>query len=239
MEVGAPLLRAVAPSRAVSTARRLATAPIAVAALVALSSVIHAALAWRRATPGYFPDEYMYAELGRSLLESGTPLVRGESAQFLPLLYPLLTAPAWLWEDVELAYRTIQAFNAVAMSLAAIPVFLLARRLHVGDRLALVAAGLAVVLPELLYSSSLLAESLAYPLALAAVAAAVAAIERPLLRLQLAFLACSGLAAFSRLQLAVLPLCYLAAVVAVGLRERRLRARLREHGSPWERRLHS
>lgn len=229
MEVSAPPIRAVAPSRAVSTARRLATAPFAVAALVALSSVIHAVLAWRRATPGYFPDEYMYAELGRSLLESGTPLVRGESAQFLPLLYPLLTAPAWLWEDVELAYRTVQAFNAVTMSLAAIPVFLIARRLRVGDRLAVGAAGLAVALPELLYSSSLQAESLAYPLALAAVAAAVAAVERPLLRLQLAFLACSGLAAFSRLQLAVLPLCYLAAIVAVGLHERRLRASLREH----------
>jgi hypothetical protein len=228
MDVGAPLVHGVAPSRAVSSARRLATAPIAVATIVALSSVLHAALAWRRATPGYFPDEYMYSELGRSLVESGTPLVRGESAHFLPLLYPLLTAPAWLWEDVELAYRTIQGLNAVAMSLAAVPVFLLARRLRLGDGLALVAAALAVVLPELLYSSSLLAEPLAYPLALAAVAAAVAVIERPLLRLQLGFLACSGLAASSRLQLAVLPLCYLAAIVAGGFRERRLRTSLRE-----------
>lgn len=228
MEVGAPLPRAVASSRAVSAVRRLATARLAVAAVVTLSTAIHAALAWRRATPGYFPDEYMYAELGRSLLEHGTPLVRGESAQFLPLLYSLLTAPAWLWQDVELAYRTIQAFNSVAMSLAAIPVFLLARRLHVGDRLAVTAAALAVVLPELLYSSSVLAESLAYPLALAAVSTAVAAVERPLLRLQLAFLAFAGLAALSRLQLAVLPLCYVAAIAAVGLRERGLRATLRE-----------
>ena len=54
--------------------------------------------------------------------------VRGESAHFLPLLYPVLTAPAWLWDDVEQAYRTMQASNAVAMSLAAIPAFLLARR---------------------------------------------------------------------------------------------------------------
>lgn len=171
----------------------------------------------------------MYAELGRSLLEHGTPLVRGESAQFLPLLYPLLTAPAWLWDDIGHAYRTIQAFNAVAMSLAAIPVFLLARRLRVGDPLALATAALAVVLPELLYSSALLAESLAYPLALAAVALAVALVERPGTGLQLAFLLCSGLATLSRLQLAVLPLCYVAAVVAVGFRERRLPATLRRH----------
>ncbi len=201
----------------------------AVGAIVALSALLQTLLAWRRPTPGYFPDEYMYAELGRSLLESGEPLVRGESAHFLPLLYPLLTAPAWLWDDVEHAYRTIQAFNSVAMSLAAIPAFLLARRLRVGDRLAVGVAALAVLLPELLYSSAAMAETLAYPLALATAAAAVAALERPSLRLQLAVLGFSGLAAFTRLQLAVLPLCYLAGVVAVGSRDGRLRATLREH----------
>ncbi len=57
----------------------------------------------------------------------------------------------------------------------------------------------------------------------------MAAVERPTLRLQLAVLGFSGLATLTRLQLAVLPLCYLAAVIAVGLRDRRLRATLREH----------
>ena len=201
-----------------------------VGAVVAVSALLQTALAWRRPTPGYFPDEYMYAELGRSILETGSPLVRGENAHFLPLLYPLLTAPAWLWDDVEHAYRTIQAFNAVTMSLAAIPAFLLARRLRVGDRLAVVAAALAVLLPELLYSSAAMAETLAYPLSLATAAAAVAALGRPSLRLQVLVLAFSGLATLTRLQLAVLPLCYLAAVVAVGTRDRRLRATVREHG---------
>lgn len=205
------------------------TARWAVGAIVAASALLQTALAWRRPTPGYFPDEYMYAELGRSLLESGQPLVRGESAHFLPLLYPLLTAPAWLWDDVEHAYRTIQAFNAVAMSLAAIPAFLLARRLRVGDRLSVCVAALAVLLPELLYSSTVMAETLAYPLALATAAVAVAALERPSLRLQLAVLGLGGLAAFTRLQLAVLPLCYLAGIVAVGVRDRRMGATLREH----------
>jgi hypothetical protein len=220
MEVDAPLTRARALPRV--------TAPFALAALVAVSSVVHAILAWRRPTPGYFPDEYMYAELGRSLLESGAPLVRGAGG-FLPVLYPLLTAPAWLWDEVDLAYRSIQAFNSVAMSLAAVPVFLLARQLRVGDRLALAVAALAVVVPELLYSSTVLAEPLAYPLALAAAASIVAALERPLLRLQVAAVAFSGLAAFTRLQLAVIPLCYLAAALAVGIRERKIRRTLRSH----------
>lgn len=226
MDVGAPLTRSNAMP---PVAARLTAPPVAIAFIVTLSSLLQTLLAWRRPTPGYFPDEYMYAELGRSLLESGAPLVREESANFLPLLYPLLTAPAWLWDDVEQAYRTIQGFNAVTMSLAAIPAFLLARRLRVGDRLALAAAALAVLLPELLYSSAAMAETLAYPLALAAAGAAVAALERPSLRLQLAVLGFSGLATFTRLQLAVLPLCYLAAVLAVGVRDQRLRATVREH----------
>ena len=226
MDVGAPLSGSSTLPR---VAARLTTPPFVVTGIVALSSLLQLVLAWRRPTPGYFPDEYMYAELARSLLDSGSPLVRGESAHFLPLLYALLTAPAWLWDDVEQAYRTIQAVDAVTMSLAAVPVFLLARRLRVGDRLALAAAALAVVLPELLYTSSVLAETLAYPLALATAAAAVALIERPTVRLQLAVLGFAGLATLTRLQLAVLPLCYLAAVVAVGIRERRLRATVREH----------
>lgn len=226
MEVGAPLVSST-PLRQV--AARFATAPAAVAVVVALSSVLQTLMAWRRPTPGYFPDEYMYAELGRSLLDGGSPLVRGESANFLPLLYPLLTAPAWLWDDVEHAYRTIQAFNAVAISLAAVPAFLLARRIGVGTRLAVAVAGLAVVVPDVLYSSAVMAEPLAYPLALGAAAAAVATLERPTVRLQLAFLGLAGLAAATRIQLAVLPLCYLAAVVAVGRRDRRLQETLRDH----------
>jgi hypothetical protein len=226
VDVGAQLSRSSTLPR---VATRLAAAPLAIAAIVTLSSLLQTLLAWRRPTPGYLPDEYMYAELGRSLLDSGAPLVREESAHFLPLVYPLLTAPAWLWDDVDHAYRTIQALNAVSMSLAAIPVFLLARRLGVGDRLAVAAAALAVMLPELLYSSAVMAETVAYPLAIAAAAVGVAAIERPTLRLQLAFLALSGLATFTRLQLAVLPLCYLAAVVTGGLRDRRLRAKVCEH----------
>src|ERR671911_694942 len=157
MDVGASLHGTAPATGLLAGTRRLATTPILLAAVVSLSSLLHAILAWRRPTPGYFPDEYMYAELGRSLLESGSPLVRGGGG-FLPVLYPLLTAPAWLWDEVDFAYRSIQAFNSIAMSLAAVPVFLLARRLRVGDRLAVAAAALAVVVPELLYSSTVLAE---------------------------------------------------------------------------------
>ena len=69
----------------------------------------------------YFGDEYLYAALGRSLAETGRPLVRGQAAQFPALLEPLLTAPAWLVGDVGIAYHLAQMIGALAMSLAACP----------------------------------------------------------------------------------------------------------------------
>jgi hypothetical protein len=196
--------------------------------LVAASFVLRLAVGWLRATPNYFSDEYLYSELGRSLLESGRPLVRGVSIGFPALLQPLLTAPAWLAGDVWVSYRLIQALGALAMSLAAVPVFFLARRVGASAGLALGAAAFSLAVPDLLFASWLTAEPLAYPLLLLAVLAATAALEAPTRGHQALFVAAAGAAAFTRVQFAVLPACFLAAVLIVGLRERRVRAALRD-----------
>ena len=52
-------------------------------------------LVWQLATPNYFPDEYLYAALARSLAGFHGASVRGHAAHFPALLQPLLTAPAW------------------------------------------------------------------------------------------------------------------------------------------------
>ena len=198
------------------------------AALVGASFVLRLVLGWLRATPTFFADEYIYAELGRSLAETGRPLIRGASASFPALLQPILTAPAWLFEDVETSFRLVQALGALVMSLAALPVFLLARRLGLGAWVSLALAALTLLVPDFVYAGWVMAEPFAYPLALGAVAVGTVALARPSLRLQLAFLALAGLATFARAQFALLPLCFLAAVLLIGLRERRVRATLRE-----------
>ncbi len=200
----------------------------AIAALVATSFGVRTALAWLRDTPTFFADEYIYAELARSLAESGRPLIRGASASFPALLQPLLTAPAWLVDDVEVSFRLVQGLGALLMSLAAIPVFLLARRLGLTARTGLALAALALLVPDAIYSGFVLSEPIAYPLTLAAVLAGLGALVRPGPRAQLAFLALAGVATLARAQFAVLPLCLLGACVLMGLRERRLRAALRE-----------
>jgi hypothetical protein len=202
------------------------------AALVGLSFLVRAITGWLRATPIYLGDEYLYAALGRSIAETGRPLVRGGASHFPALLQPVLTAPAWLVDDVGTAYHLVQLSAALAMSLAAIPVYWLARRLGLGAWVALGLAALALALPDLVYASWVVAEPFAYPLVLAATASAVAALARPSPKAQLAFVGFAALAAFGRIQFIVLPACFLAAVVVVGLRERRLRGALREQLLP-------
>ena len=41
--------------------------------LVAVSAIVRFALAWRHSTARYFPDEYIYAALSRSIAHAVTP----------------------------------------------------------------------------------------------------------------------------------------------------------------------
>ena len=207
-------------------------APQLLAALIGLSFAVRLGLGWLRATPNYFSDEYLYAELARSLVETGRPAVRGIDVTFPALLQPILTAPAWLVEDVWLSYRLTQALGALAMSLAAVPVFLLGRRLGLGRPLALAAAALSLAVPDLLFASWVMAEPFAYPLFIAAVLAGTAVLAEPSRRRGLVLVGLVALCAFARIQFAALPLCFAVSVLVVGLRERRVRSVVREQALP-------
>ena len=202
------------------------------ACLIGISFAARLAAGWFRATPNYFADEYLYAELARSLAESGRPAVRGVDIGFPSLLQPVLTAPTWLAGDVLVSYRLTQALGALAMSLVALPVFALAGRLGLGRPLALAAAALSLAVPDLLFASWVMAEPFAYPLFVSAVLAGTAALSEPSRRRGLLLVALVGLAAFARAQFAILPFCFAAAVFLVGLRERRLREVLRQQALP-------
>jgi hypothetical protein len=174
-------------------------------------------------TPSVFPDEYLYSQLGRGLATTGSLTVRGVDPHFLPVVQPVLTAPAWLVGDVGTAFRLIQLENALVLALAAIPTYLIARRLGARTGLALGAAALAVVTPAALFTGMVMAEPFAYLFTLIALAAALRAIESPSLRAQWLLLGACGLVTLTRLQLAALPLCIaLAMLVGRRVREQRL-----------------
>jgi hypothetical protein len=212
---------------------RVAAVPanLVLGALVGASFLVRFVVALAHATPLYFPDEYIYGTIARSLAEHGRPLIRGGSAHFPAMLEPLAAAPFWLFHDPLLAYRLTQAENALAMSLAAVPVYLLTKRLGLGKGLGLVAAALAVASPDLFFVSFVLADPMAYPLALTALYVGVCALSRPTRVNQLAFVALTALTTLTRIQYALLPLVFVAGALAV---ERfRLRAALSKFRLTW------
>ena len=190
-------------------------ARVVLAGIVGASFLVRFTVALAHATPLYFPDEYIYASIARSLAEHGRPLIRNAPAHFPALLEPLAAAPFWLFHDPGLAYRLTQAENALAMSCAAIPAYLLTRRLGLGIGLALVAAAVAVASPNLFFISFVLADPLAYPLVLAAVYAAVCALARPTRGNQLAFMGLAALTALTRIQYVLLPVVFVLGALVV------------------------
>jgi hypothetical protein len=201
----------------VSAGLRARTVPMAaaLAALVGLGAVLRFVLsALRLQTPVYIPDEYTYSVLARSIAETGHPVIRGVPAHFPALLEPLLAAPFWLPGNPELALRLTQAEHVLVMSLAAIPVYLLARRLDLGPVTSLAAAAFALATPDFVFGSFVVADPIAYPIVLAAVYVGVIVLEQPSRRAQLAFVALVGLATFARIQYILLaPVVIVAALV--------------------------
>jgi hypothetical protein len=204
MVVGSPGTAApvAVRSRAVSI-----SAPLVLAVIITLSVIARMATAVAHSAPRLFPDEYIYAALARSLAH-GSLTIRGEPASFPALLEPLLAAPLTLVGDVEVTYRLTQGLHAVAASLVAVPVYVIARRVGLSPAYALWCGFCALLLPALAFAPYVTADAVALPLALGAVAAGSAALERPAAKLQLAFVGLSGLATLARVQYVVLPAAF-------------------------------
>ena len=79
MAVDLSVPRPVAVARAATIPARLLLGGI-----VAASFVVRFVAALGHSTPLYFPDEYIYSGIARSLAQSGRPLIRGSSAHFRP-----------------------------------------------------------------------------------------------------------------------------------------------------------
>ena len=181
-----------------------ASAALALGLIVAASAVLHWLASLAHVVPYYFADEYIYSALARGIAEHGTPVVRGSTAAFPAVLEPLQTSILYVFFGIDDAYRLTQALHALEMSLAAVPVYLLARRLRLGVSPALACAVLAVASPALFWSSFILADPVSYPLALTALFAAVRVLEEPRLQTQLVFFGTAGLATAARTQYIVL-----------------------------------
>jgi hypothetical protein len=187
---------------------------LAVAAIVAAAFVAYALLGANVDSPRVFSDELLYFGAAAALEEGSGLSVRGEDYLYGPL-YPALLAPMhWLADGRQGAYELAKALNALLFALAAVPVFLLARRL-LRDWSAVAVAALAVAIPSASYVSVVMTESLAFLACSWAFYAVLLALERPTALRQLAALGAIALATGVRTQFAVLLAVYLLALALV------------------------
>jgi hypothetical protein len=186
-------------------------APAARAARVALSAGRRVAAARGVPTPWIVPDEMLYGLLGRDLYAHGSLTVLGGSTGFYSLVYPALIGPALQIHDLATAYQAVKAVQAVAMSCAAVPVYLWGRTL-MRRGWALAAAALTVAIPALAYTGLLMTEVAFYPVVVVAAWAAARMLVEPTLARQGALVAALALALLTRLQALVLVPAVLTAI---------------------------
>ncbi len=187
--------------------------------IVVVSAALRIWLARRMVAPWIFVDELIYSELAKSFAAHGHFLLRDKPAGgSFGFVYPILISPAWrLFGPVPQAYAAAKAINAVAMSLAAVPTYFLARRV-LTQPFALAAAALAVAIPSMLYTGTLMTENVFYPLFLCVALLAVVMLERPTWRNQLGLLALCVVAFETRAQALALFPAVLTAPLLLGRR---------------------
>jgi hypothetical protein len=208
---------AISRERAVS--RRVGTRGwiAAVGGLVLGSVVVRILVAQWHTAPRYWPDEYIYSAISHSLAH-GHLQVRGRPADFYAILQPLLAAPVWHFLPAYDAYRAIQAGNAIAASLVVLPLWLLGRELRLPRLTTYLICVYALLVPTLAMIPVTISDFVAYPLAIAAVAVGVRALNEPTRGGQIMFLCVAGLATLARIQyVAVIP-AYLAAALILDRR---------------------
>jgi len=198
------------------------------AAIVVLSTLVRFLLSRRIAAPWIMVDELIYSELAKSFASTGHFLIRGEHHGAYGFVYPVLIAPAWkVFSAVPDAYAAAKAFGSLAMSLVAVPTYFLARRV-LAPVPSLLAAVLAVVVPSMAYTGTLMTETVFYPLFVCVALALVLALERPTAVRQLVLLGVCLLAYLTRTQAVVLvPAVATAPLVLAFVEKQRIRLAVR------------
>ena len=217
-------MKTPAPSQAADRRpldRALAAAPLVLAYL--LLCVLYAWQASQRSTPTIFNDELEFAQISRSIAETGQAARRGEAYGF-QTLYAYLVAPAWWIDDTTSAYEVAKFIGVLVMTSTIFPAYALARTI-VSKPWALGAAVAAAAVPALSYAPFLVEEPLAYPYATLVLWLIVRALVRPGgRRIAVAAVACV-VAPFVRSQLAILLPVFGLALAFAGWEHERFRAR--------------
>jgi hypothetical protein len=167
--------------------------------------------------PFVFMDELGYARMAQSFAQTGHLALFGKSGLAYSPLYPIVLSPIYaLTSSAQAAYESAKVLNAVLMSLAAFPVYGIARSVLDRPR-ALGVAALSLAAPLMFYTGLEMSENLAYPLALLAIWVMLRAVRTPGLGNDALMIGAIALACAARLQLVALFPAAVTAILVVAL----------------------
>jgi hypothetical protein len=165
------------------------------------------------------PDELEYVKQAIQIGHQLHPIMPHERGfTSWSQLQPVLMAPAWTLLSAETAFKVQHIVNAAVMVSAAIPAYLLARRVTGARWAAAFVALFTVMVPWVSISATMMTEAAAYPAFLWAVLGLQNAVARPSWRNDVLGLAGIALALFARPQFAVLAPVLILATIAQLLR---------------------
>ena len=148
-------------------------------AIVVASCALRVWLVRGMPAPFVFVDELIYSELARSFADAGSFAVRGVPTSGYSILYPILLAPAYaLFDALPSAYAAAKATTPSRCRSRPFPAWLITRRVA-GRGLSLLAAAIAVAIPSMAYTATLVTENLFYPVALLFAWTLLRVLERP------------------------------------------------------------
>ena len=203
---------------------------LALSAVVVGSTLLHWLAARRFGGLWILPDEGIYATRATDLWRHGSLALRHGQGGY-GILYPLVIGAPLSLGTVAHGYAALKLVQAFVVSLAAVPVFVLGRRL-MADRYALVASALTVAVPVLLYSGLIMTEVLFYPVAAGALLVIAYAVSSGTVRSQICAFVAILVAAATRPQ-AVVFVPVLAAAVTLDALCARDGSRLRSFWPTW------
>ncbi|MGH3003843.1 MAG: hypothetical protein ACRDM1_14480 [Gaiellaceae bacterium] len=178
-------------------------------------------------------DELLYERLALSIAHTHSPLPRVHTQVISNInqLYPLIIAPVYRHGAILHGFHEAHVLNAFVMSSAALPAYLLARRVSGSRWLPFVVAIATVTVPWITLSSFLLTEVAAYPAFVWALLGVQAAVARPSARNDLLAVAGLVLAVLARTQFYAFVVILPVALLARAAVERRLKETIRRHAA--------
>ena len=133
-----------------------------------ISAIFWSAIGGYLKTQRYYADEWIYLQTAYSIKNgyglTGFYGIEGLGAGYNRYVYSLLIVPACFITNISLRFKVIALINAISLSSAAIPVYLLSCRMNISRNKSLIAVVISLTMPYMNYSACFMSENAFIPI---------------------------------------------------------------------------